>query len=393
MKPKIVQITAIDASMNNMLNLLNERTKEEGYDVHCICSPGEGTERIINKGYTYHPVNIDRKIAPISNLKSIIKIYKILKRVKPDIVHVHTPVAAVIGRIAAKLAKVDNIIYTAHGFYFHEGMSAKKYKIFFSIEKYIGRFFTDFIFTQSIEDYNVAKDNNFLKSDRNYLHISNGIDVTTKFNYQLKNKETMTELKESLGINSEDIVLAYVGRLVKEKGIIDLLEAFKKLEGKVKAKLLIVGKIPQSERDQTLSSTINELNSNPNIIFTGSVTNVEDYLYISDVFILPSYREGMPRSIIEGMAMKNAIIATNIRGSREEVDDTKNGFLVNLNSPVEIEEKITKLYNDRKLLLDMQEASYLKAQIEYDEEKVVQKQLEIFNHCLTKWDRRKLSEQ
>lgn len=393
MKTKIVQITAIDASMNNMLKLLNERSKEAGYEVHCICSPGKSTEKIINTGYIYHPVNIDRKIAPISNLKSIVRIYKILKRIKPDIVHVHTPVAAVLGRIAARLAKVDNIIYTAHGFYFHEGMSAIKYKTFFNIEKYMGRFFTDFIFTQSIEDYNTAKDNKFLKNDKNYLHISNGIDLTTKFNYQIKNKETMTDLKESLGINSEDIVLAYVGRLVKEKGILDLLEAFKNLEGKIKAKLLIVGKIPESERDQTLSSMINELIYNPNIIFTGSVSNVEDYLYISDIFILPSYREGMPRSIIEGMAMKNAIIATDIRGSREEVDDKKNGFLVNLNSPIEIEEKIIKLYNNKKLLFDMQEAAYQKAQIEYDEEKVVKKQLQIFNHCLSKWNRRKLSEQ
>ncbi|MDK6864079.1 glycosyltransferase family 4 protein [Nosocomiicoccus ampullae] len=393
MKTKIVQITAIDASMNNMLKLLNERSKEAGYEVHCICSPGKNTEKIINKGYIYHPVNIDRKIAPISNLKSIVRIYKILKRIKPDIVHVHTPVAAVLGRIAARLANVDNIIYTAHGFYFHEGMSARKYKIFFNIEKYMGKFFTDFIFTQSMEDYNTAKDNKFLKNEKNYLHISNGIDLTKKFNYQLMNKNTMTELKERLGIKSEDIVLAYVGRLVKEKGILDLLEAFKNLEGKINTKLLIVGNIPESERDQTLSSTINELILNPNIIFTGRVTNVEDYLYMSDIFILPSFREGMPRSIIEAMAMKNAIIATDIRGSREEVDDNINGFLVNLNSPIEIEEKIIKLYNNKKLLFDMQEAAYQKAQTEYDEEKVVKKQLQIFNHCLSKWNRRKLSEQ
>lgn len=382
MKPKIVQITAIDASMNNMLNLLNERTKEEGYEVHCICSPGEGTERIISKGYTYHPVNIDRKIAPVSNLKSIIKMYKILKRIKPDIVHVHTPVAAVLGRIAAKLAKVDNIIYTAHGFYFHEGMSAKKYKLFFNIEKYIGRFFTNHIFTQSIEDFNVAKDNKFLKNNKNYLHISNGIDTTKRFNFELKNAQQMDNFKKNLGIKDEEMVITYVGRLVKEKGILDLLEAFVKLESNVNAKLIIIGKISDSERDQSLSSTINSLNSNPRIIFTGSVTNVEDYLYISDVFVLPSYREGMPRSIIEGMAMKNAIIATNIRGSREEVDNNKNGFLVNLNSPTEIKEKIMKLYNDKILLLNMQEAASKKAQSEYDEEKVVKKQLEIFNHCL-----------
>src|SRR5699024_12044491 len=109
---------------------------------------------------------IDRNISLVKNLKSIIMMVKIFRIVKPDIVHVHTPVAGVLARIAAKIAKVPNIIYTAHGFYFHDGMGKLKYNIFFYIEKYIGRYFTDHIFTESIEYFKVAKNNKFLRHNK-----------------------------------------------------------------------------------------------------------------------------------------------------------------------------------------------------------------------------------
>ena len=86
---------------------------------------------------------------------------KLFKQIKPDIVHVHTPVAGVLGRIAAKIANVPTIIYTAHGFYFHDGMSKSQYRFYFIVEKLIGRYFTDYIFTQSEEDYQIAKENQF----------------------------------------------------------------------------------------------------------------------------------------------------------------------------------------------------------------------------------------
>src|SRR5699024_4290267 len=144
---------------NNFLNPLNKVSKERGHEVHCVCSKGPYEEEIKNNGYYFHNVSIDREINLKKNIKSVLMMAKLFKLLKPDIVHVHTPVAAVLGRIAAKIAKVPTIIYSAHGFYFHEGMPAKKYKLFFYIEKYIGRYFTDYIFTQSEEDFEVARKN------------------------------------------------------------------------------------------------------------------------------------------------------------------------------------------------------------------------------------------
>ena len=117
---------------------------------------------------------------------------------------------------------------------------------------------------------------------------------------------------------------------LEEKGIFDLLNAVDKLDD-YNLKFIIMGSLPKSERDQHSYSKIQQYVDRKNIIFTGQVDNAEEYLYLSDIFCLPSYREGMPRSIIEAMAMKNAIIATDIRGSREEVVNGETGFIIYLN--------------------------------------------------------------
>lgn len=374
---KIAQVTAIDMTMNNFLTPLNTASKDAGFEVHCICSKGPYEDEIKNNGFYFHDIKIDRKIDPISNLKSIMMLVKAFKIIKPDIVHVHTPVAAVLGRIAAKIAKVPTIIYSAHGFYFHEGMSKKKYKLFFNIEKYIGRYFTDFIFTQSLEDYEVAKNNKFLKNDSNYVHISNGIDLDKKFNVDNFNEEQNIKLREQYGIKKDDLVVSFIGRLVKEKGIIDLLESYNKLDLK-NVKFVIMGSLPQGERDVETYELIQKYESNENIIFTGQITNVNEHLFMSDIFCLPSYREGMPRSIIEAMAMKNAVLATNIRGSREEVVHGKTGFLFPINSSDDIAKYITELANNTIKLNQMKNEGLTRARALYDENKVVNKQLEIF---------------
>lgn len=383
MNPKIVQISAIDVSMNNMLSHLNKRSKENGYEVHCICSPGDSVQKIIDEGYTFHPIQIHRKISPLKNIQSIYRIYKTLRRVKPEIVHVHTPIAGVLGRIAAKLAKVDTVIYTAHGFYFHDGMNKFKYNLFFNIEKFMGKYFTDYIFTQSEEDYKLAKENEFLKQN-NYFHISNGIDITNKFNFELYPEKLNESIRRQYGnTDEESILITFVGRLVKEKGILDLIKATQILENKIPFKLIVLGNLLDSERDKSLINELKQIEeASDNITFAGRVSNVEEYLYASDIFVLPSYREGMPRSIIEAMAMKNAIIATNIRGSREEVDNEFNGYLIDLNSPQEIADKIIDLYNSPGKLRKMKMNSFKKATQLYDEEKVVKKQLEIFGKII-----------
>lgn len=379
MKPKIVQVAAIDYSIVKLLANLNEKTRSAGYEVHIITSEGPNKKLLESQGYVVHNVNIEREIKPLSNLKSVLGMVKVLKQIKPEILHVHTPIASVLARIAGKLAGVPNIIYTAHGFYFHDDMPKNKYKIFFGIEKFIGKYFTDFIFTQSKEDYDLAVDNKF-RPEHNMLWISNGIDLDEKFNYyNFNNRE---ETKQKFGFKNSDFIVTFVGRLVEEKGILDLLKASEGLAENIK--IVVIGELPEKERDTTINEKIKEYNNKNNMIFTGQIDNINEYLYISDVFCLPSYREGMPRSIIEAMAMQNAIIATNIRGSREEVVEGVSGFLVDIKREDLIRDRISQLYRDSDLLKSMQLESYNRVHELYNEKDVIDKQLNVFERVIKK---------
>ncbi|AYX91047.1 glycosyltransferase involved in cell wall biosynthesis [Staphylococcus saprophyticus] len=376
---KIVQIAAIESTHIKLLKALNEESVKKGAEVHCVCTTGNKKKELQKQGVIVHDIKIDRKISLLGNIKSIYRMLKLFKKLKPDIVHTHTPVASVLGRIAAKLAKVPNIIYTAHGFYFHDGMSKKTYFIYFHIEKIIGKICTDYIFTQSREDYITAKKNNFLrkKKQNNYFHISNGIDLNNEFNINNISEKKIKDIKLKHNIKKGDIIVTFIGRLVKEKGILDLLEAYSKLESK-NVKFIIIGSLSDSERDKDTIKIIEKYKKNTDVIFTGQISNINEYLTLSDIYCLPSYREGMPRSIIEAMAMKNAIIATKIRGSREEVVENETGYLIPLKSSKYIASKIDNLVGNVEILNNFKEAGYFRALQIYNEEEVIKKQWKVF---------------
>ena len=381
--PKILELCAVDMTVKYLLLPLIDELVKEGYEVEIACSRGEETEVLEKKGYVFKFVNIDRKVSLFSNIKSIVEIYKIMRKGKYDIVHVHTPAASVLGRIAAKLVGVPLIIYTAHGFYFHEGMSRAKYNIILKIEKYLAKYFTDFIFTQSEEDRKTALENHFIDENK-ILTIGNGVDTQGSFNPLNMEKDKIDKIYKEFNIERDSKIITFVGRLVKEKGVIDLLEAFNNinLNNETKIKLLIVGDIEQSERDRDTVKELKKYEDNPNVIFAGHREDINSVLYITDVFCLPSYREGMPRSIIEAMAMECAVIATDIRGSKEEVVDGKTGFLVPVNSINILSDKIKELVEDEKLLKKMKNAGRRRAEKLFNEKEIVKKQLEIFSKLL-----------
>jgi len=382
--PKILEICAVDITVKNLLLPLLNKLEKEGYVVEIACSRGKKAETLERKGYIFRFINIDRKINLVLNTKSIIKLYRIMKRGEYDIVHVHTPVAIVLCRISAKKAIVPIIIYTAHGFYFHKGMSSIKYNIILKIEKYLAKHYTDFIFTQSEEDRRTALENNFVDKSK-ILTIGNGVDVWGEFNPINIEKDKINKLYKEFNLNKNDKIVTFIGRLVKEKGIMDLLEAFNNVNfnDEKKVKLIMVGDIAQNERDKDTKKKLEKYRDNLNVIFTGYRNDINSILYLTDVFCLPSYREGMPRSIIEAMSMECAVVATDIRGSREEVIDGKTGFLIPVNSINILSNKIKKLIEDDKLLQEMKIAGRRRAEELYNEKEVVKKQLEIFDKLLS----------
>lgn len=380
---KILQVCAIDETVKSLLLPLIDRLTLEGYDVTSACSEGKNSADLRAKGYKITNIDVARKISVWSNLKSIVGLVKLMKKNKYDIVHVHTPVAALLGRIAAKFARVPIVIYTAHGFYFHERMSKLQYMFFFGIEKCAGRLLTDYIFTQSEEDRQTAVTRKIIKESR-VCTISNGVDVKGKFNPANINRSIVERKRSELGVSDSDKVIMFIGRFVREKGIMDLLEAFNSI-GRDDYKLMLVGDRFTAERDMETYDYIRNLTeANKNIIVTGRRYDISDLLYMSNLFILPSYREGMPRSVIEAMAMGKPVIATNIRGCREEVVEGETGFLAEVNNPSQLKDRIIKILENQELEKKMGSLGRLRAEGLFDEDKVIDIELRVISKLIEK---------
>ncbi|GEN81819.1 glycosyl transferase family 1 [Sporosarcina luteola] len=376
---KILQVCAIDVSVDALLKPLILKSMEEGYEVHNACTDTGKFTDLKRQGLHMVEVSIDRQIHPIKNLGSVWNLYKLMKREKYDVVHVHTPIAALLGRIAAKLAGVKNVIYTAHGFYFHEEMSKKQYNLFFNIEKFAAKWMTDWLLLQSKEDYELALIHKF-KPQKRIVHLGNGVDIWNKFHERRITHEEIHDFRMENNLDDEDFVFSFIGRLVKEKGIFELVEAFKSLSDRFpQAKLLLIGGLLESERDhESYDQLLRDLN-HPKICYLGFRNDIPRIMKATDTFILPSYREGLPRSIIEAMAMSKPIIATNIRGCREEVFPGKNGFLVEKANAEELEEAMVALLENPELVCQFGNRSREITEELFDEEKVLSKQIELFN--------------
>lgn len=384
---KILQLCAVDFTLKNLLLPLVDRLSAEGFEVHSACSPGPEIEELRSRGYRIRTVRILRRISPLSNLISVLELFRYIKQERFDVVHVHTPVAGILGRIAARLSGVPLIIYTAHGFYFHDGMPKWKKEIVIAVEKFMGIFFTDIIFTQSEEDRTAAIQRRIISPGR-IFHIGNGVDIKK---FDIENIDVKPTVKRrDLGIKPDARVIGFIGRIVREKGIVDLVEAFKKVLREVPgAVLLVIGDHLSSDRDHTTKkevlSLIDKYGLAENIVFTGQRRDINELLAVVDVFVLPSYREGMPRSIIEAMAMGRPVVATDIRGCREEVVDGVTGLLVPVGDPESLAGAISTILRHEALALKMGRAGRARARDEFDEEKVLARQSDI----IWQWLKRK----
>ncbi|WP_341201695.1 glycosyltransferase family 4 protein [Planomicrobium okeanokoites] len=375
--PKILQVCAIDFSVDRLLKPLILESMNKGYEVHNGCEDTGFFTELESENLTMVRVPIERKISPISNLKAVKSLMNLMKQEKYDIVHVHTPVAALLARVAAKLVGQKNIVYTAHGFYFHDDMKPLVYKVFYTIEKFAARWMTDWLLVQSIEDYQLAIDNRFSSKEKT-IHLSNGVDIWNRFN--MNHTFDVEGMRESIDIEKDDIVFTFIGRLVKEKGIFELIEAFNELYKKNQhVKLVLIGGLLDSERDQESYNKLEKLLKSPGVRHLGFRNDTPELLAASNVFLLPSHREGLPRSIIEAMGMGLPIIASNIRGCREEVFPGKNGFLFEKENTNELYKAMKQMAADGEMRKKFSINSRTIAEELFDEQKVLAKQIALFD--------------
>lgn len=374
---KVLQITNVSFTVKKFLLPLVDEMSKQKYDVHIACYKDQIGYEIEKEGYVVHHIPFQRNLNVFSHLKSLLALMKLIRKERFDIVHSHTPVASLVARLSARLANVPLIVYTAHGFYFHENMKPIPYKINYLLEKIWAKYFTDKLFFQSKEDYELALAKGFQKPE-NLIHINNGVSGD-RFNPVLYSR---VKSRESLGITNEKVIM-FVGRLVREKGIVELLEAFPLVRDEMKeATLMIVGDSVTGDRDgldveQLIQSM--PMETKERIRLLGMREDIPELLCAADLFVLPSYREGLPRSIIEAMAMGKPIVATDVRGCREEVFPDVNGYLCKAKDSSSLANTILEIMKDESKLKRFGESSRRLFLEEFNEKVVLERQMNIFN--------------
>ena len=371
---KLCQLCAVDFTLDRFLLPLIDGMKQAGWDVVSVCSDGPSLPGLRARGYRIETVHLPRTLNPLAHLRSIVELVCLFRGHRFDAVHVHTPVAAMVGRLAARIAGVNLVIYTAHGFYFHDEMPAVKRRFFILLEKCAG-WLTDVLFTQSQEDADTAVAEGIMSSDR-VLAIGNGVDTER---FAPESAGDPRELRSRHGIPEHALVVGMIARLVREKGTADFLQAARHVAvDHPAAWFLLVGERLASDHADGVEDEIRHAKKElgNRLVMTGTRCDIPELLSVMDVYCLPSWREGMPRTIIEAMMMGKPVIATNIRGSREEVVPFETGLLVPTHCPGELAQAISRCVTAPEWARSLGAAGRRRALMHYDERRIVAVQIE-----------------
>ncbi|WP_350342415.1 glycosyltransferase family 4 protein [Proteinivorax tanatarense] len=325
---KILHIANTDFFIKKlMLNKL-KGLQSKGYEVHVMAPFCKYRDDIIEEGITTHNIDIHREIRPFKDLVAIFKLARYLKKYKFTIVHTHSSKAGIIGRTAAKLAKVPYIIHTSHGLSFYSNQKKIKFHAYKLCEKFVGRF-TDIIFSQNHEDLNQIRKYNLVPNQR-AIYEGNGVNIDEIKN-NIKQKPQDQILKK---YNIKDkFVIGLYARLEPVKGHLFFLKALKKYideTGDDKIIVLLAGGNfgYESDYEQKIDEKIKQLNLQHYIKKVGYVEDITELLAITQLVVLPSKKEGLPRIIMESMTAQIPVIGTDVLGTREIIKDQHTGTLV-----------------------------------------------------------------
>ena len=358
-----------------------------GFDVKGVSSEGDELKEVIeNEGIVMEAINMSRKITPFQDLKSLWEMWNFLRKEKPQIVHTHTPKAGIIGMLAARLAGVPHRLHTVAGLPLMEATGIKR-KILNFVEKLTYSSATR-VYPNSKGLYDFILQNNFTQSNKLKIIAngsSNGINTTFFSLAQVSEIERVT-LREKLNIQPDDFVFVFVGRIVSDKGINELIKAFSELQTAENneltgIKLLLVGGL-ESDLDPLNPETLAEINQNKDIISAGFQQDVRPFFAISDALAFPSYREGFPNVVMQAGAMGLPSIVSDINGCNEIIVEGENGLIIPSKNVEKLKEKMLTLARDKNLYVKLKENSRRMIENRYEQSVVWNALLEEYEGLL-----------
>jgi len=348
-KPNILHVVNIYFVLPYFIGDQFRYFKQKEFNLNVICSPSINLKEYAkNMEFNYLEVEIVRSINLLKDLIAIFSICRYIKKNKINIVIGHTPKGALLAMIAAKIMSVPKRIYFRHGLVFETMLGSKK-RLMINLDRITANCATKVV---CVSPSVFNKSNEYkLNSSKKQVVLGKGtcggIDAENKFNLENIDPEKLDKLRALLKIDTNVYTIGYCGRLVKDKGIIELVEAFDHLKyvSDKKLKLLLVGDF--EERDSLPIAIINKIKSDKDIIVTGFIFNDIEYYYaLMNLYILPSYREGFPTSILEASAMKIPVLTTKATGCIDSIIEGQTGFYIS-NTKYSIVNGIKALLTDK----------------------------------------------
>lgn len=346
---KLVRVTTIPLSLEKLLEgqltFMNNH-----FEVIAVAAEKERLDKYgrDNKVATFW-VELTRAITPLADVKAVFKLARYLKEEKPLIIHSHTPKAGLISMLAGSIAGVPIRLHTVAGLPLLEVQGFKRI-ILDVVEKLTYRL-AHRVYPNSFELQKLILQLGY--ADKSKLKVlgrgsSNGID-TSYFNPDLYSSLDRQGLRNEYGIPLNDLTFVFVGRLVKEKGIEELVHAFLEINAKhSNTSLLLVGPLEQ-ELDPLSNSVLEEIKSNLKIFTTGYQVDVRPFFAMADVLTFPSYREGFPNVVLQAGAMSLPAIVSNINGCNEIIQNGTNGLIIPVKSREALKNAMRRLLDDKVL--------------------------------------------
>ena len=339
---RIVHVATIDRTLRYQLleQLLHQR--DGGNEVTGIAARGPWTDEIRAMGIDMIPVPLTRRVTPLTDARHLWTLVRLFRRIRPDVVHTHTPKAALLGQWAARLASVSGRVHTIHGLYVPAHVSAGQRRLLLLMERALMSQ-ARLVLSQNQEDLDLAR-REHLADPRALRYLGNGIDLER---FRPGAGAGAAEVKRSLGIPAEHRVVGMVARLTITKGYrVYLAAAREVLAARHDVTFLAIGPEEPEKGDQVTPAELEAAGLGDRFRYLGNRDDIVDLYRAMDLVVLSSYLEGVPRTIMEASAMGIAVVGSSIRGTREAIVDGETGVLVPAGDPSAFARAIADLLGD-----------------------------------------------
>ena len=378
-KPRLIHLTTTAVSLNWLLRPQLEAFADAGYDVIGVSAGGEHAAALRASGIRHVELpSITRSMAPAQDLKAAIALHRFLRSLRPTIVHTHNPKPGVLGRPIARAAGVPVVINTVHGLYAQPDDRLARRSAVYGAERFAARF-SDMELVQNPED--LATLRALGVPDHRLRLLGNGIDLD-RFGPTEADRGGRADKRASLGVDPDTVLIGMVGRLVWEKGYAELFEAARLLRDRgARAEVVVIGPHEPDKAGAVDAEAVAGARAH-GVTFLGQRDDVEDWYRAMDVFVLPSYREGFPRSAMEAAATGLPVVTSDIRGCRQVVDQGQTGLLVPARDAAALADALQRLVDDADLRSTMGRAAIEKAQADFDDRDVIDLTLDTYDALL-----------